>query len=324
MKLVAIDSETVDLLLARVSAHATSRDNRIGPSDEQAQTTTSAISESAAETSADPVRDVELDGVGSEARLEARVAEATPVESATKRVDGHDDGENSRSVHHRVSYPLSWEPEPVTKDLSAAFENAIETLKSIVKGPGQRFAVLAGSDVARDLVLRKLFHTVFTHEPGRYVDLFAYRYPEDESLEFPSALIIDGLDAVSLEDEEEQRAMLSDISRAFSSRVPFVAGVRRPPAESKSLLGGLKLTLGLGKLVKIEINEHSVHSHEVDLSFERLVDETIRWSKETFPGAGLQSLLGTVMDRYKTGDKKGAVATGSTAVAARITHLTKR
>lgn len=323
MKLVIVDSGTVDRLLARVLARATSRNHGTDLSGVKAPAAEAVISESPAETSADAVRDTELDEAESAARAGGKITKAAHAEGAMKHMDEPGAQKSLRSANDRIVYPVSWKPEPVTEDLPDALENTIETLKSILEGPDQKYAVLAGSDVARDLVLRKLFATVFLPQPGRYVDLFAYRYPEDESLEFPSALIIDGLDAVSLEDEEEQRAMLSDISRAFSSRIPFVVGVRIPPAESKSLPGGFKLTLGLGKLVRIETEEHSVHEDKIDRFFQHLVDETIRWSEEAFPGAGLQSLLSTVMDAYNTGNKGEAITKGSAAVASRISRLTK-
>jgi hypothetical protein len=316
MRLVLVNSGTVERLLASTAYD----DKEVRLSHVQSPAVASVPSVRLPESPAVVAGDIELDETAGEAPLVAEKTQVAADVGGGARMDELDDRDSGRSARDRVPYQASWKPHPVANDLSNTLLTALETLMSIVEGSEQRYAVVAGPDVARDLVLRKLFTTAPMYE-GRYVDLFAHRYPEDDSLEFPPSLIIDGLDAVSLENEEEQRAMLRDISRAFSSRIPFVAGVRTPPAESKLLPSGLKLTLGLGRLVEIDSENTSDQREKADRLFQSLVDETIRWSEDAFPGAGLQSLMGEVKYDYEGGNRREAIVKGCAAVAGRISRL---
>ena len=319
MRLVLVDSGTVDRLLAGI---AYDDDGEARLSQVHSPVVPSMPDRHLPEPPTMVGGDIEIEEAEEKAQLAAEGESVShDVEELTGRMDVFNDERSERSADDRVPYPKSWKPQPVSNDLSNVVLSALEALASIVEGCDQRYCVLVGPDAARNLVLRKLFSTIAPMGEGRYVDLLAHSYPDDESLEFPPALIIDGLDAVSLENEEEQRAILRDISRAFSSRVPFVAGVRVPPAESKSLPSGLKLTLGLGRLVKIDIEDSSLQREKVDRFFQNLVDETARWSEEMFPGAGLRSLLGEVKCDYEDGNRREAIVKGCAAVASRISRL---
>jgi hypothetical protein len=307
MRLVLVDAGTVDRLMA----------DALSPHEDEPlvreQTPSEILSEAMADVANGDIESTQAQSIDGRAKT---------IPSSTTVTYAGEPNDLDLSGSDRASYPASWNPTPVTEELSDALTGALQTLKSIVEGTAQRYAVLIGPDGPRDLVLRKLFTTVLVPEQSRFVNLVTHHYPEEEASEFPAALVIDGLDAVSLESEEEQQRMLSDISRAFSSRIPFVAGVRTPPAESTELPSGLKLSLGLAKLVRVEAEVPAILDDRIDQLFEDLVAETISWSEEAFPGAGLQSLLSTVRDTYKAGNKREAIANGSAAVASRISRLT--
>jgi hypothetical protein len=319
MKLVLVDTETAERLLTDATALGT----EMSVPEEQTLVGEAVASDQSAEGLLGAVGASEAEEAAHGAQIEAETAIPSSVLDGGTPYDERGEEIGQRSPENRVQYPVSWKPEEVTGDLSKALAEALSTLKSIVEGTDRRYAVLVGSDADRDVVLRMLFTTVLPSEDGRYVNLLAFRYPDDESSELPAALVIDGLDAVSYEDEEEHRALLRDISRAFSSRIPCVAGIRKPPTESKSLPSGLKLTLGLGTLVIVKTDEGFIHADRIEGILHNLIEETVQWSDTVFPGAGLRSLLSTVNDAYQAGSKAEAVAKGGTAVASRIARLTK-
>jgi len=121
--------------------------------------------------------------------------------------------------------------------------------------------------------------------------------------------------------EEEQEIILRDISKAYSRRVPLVVGLRSLPKESDSLSSGLKLTLGLGKILILEGEGTSEVPATLDVSFSELVEETIRWSDVAFPGAGLKPLLAAVKQVYDDGGRAEALAKARGAVSSRVSHL---
>ena len=59
----------------------------------------------------------------------------------------------------------------------------------------------------------------------------------------------------------------------------------------------------------------------MDVSFSKLLEETILSSEDAFPGAGLKPLLAAVKQVYDKGNRSEAIGKAGAAVSSRVSHL---
>jgi hypothetical protein len=221
----------------------------------------------------------------------------------------------------RMNRPAEWIPEKYNDSLSGGVATAFNDIKDIITGGGRRFIALLGPDGSRDVVLRNIYWNIWSEAGCAYVDLVQHEYPLTLGEKFPSVLIIDGMDHVADTESEEQARLLRDIGRAYSSSTPLIVGLSNTPKEVQSLSSGLKLTLGLARVVSIGDETGGDELSALDSVFSELVSDTTSWSENAFPGAGLESLMGAIQEAYQKGNRKEAVAKGCAAVARRLSHL---
>jgi len=221
----------------------------------------------------------------------------------------------------RLPRPQDWLPDQCTDTLPNGLRKAYNSIEEIITGDGRRFIALLGSDGSRDFVLRNIYWNNWSDEGGSYVDLVQHEYPLTLGEKFPSVIIIDGMDHVTDTDSEEQARLLRDIGRAYSSSTPLIVGLSSAPKEVESLSSGLKLTLGLARVVSISPDEVESKFAAFDAEFSELISKTTTWSENAFPGAGLGSLMGAIHEAYLKGNRKEALAKGCASVARRLNHL---
>jgi len=221
----------------------------------------------------------------------------------------------------RQNRPVEWIPEKHNDSLTGGVATAFIDIRDIITGGGRRFIALLGPDGARDVVLRNIYWNIWSDAGGAYVDLVQHEYPLTLGEKFPPILIIDGMDHVADTESEEQARLLRDIGRAYSSSTPLIVGLSNTPKEVQSLSSGLKLTLGLARVVYIGDETGGEELAALDSVFSELVSDTTSWSEAAFPGAGLESLMGAIQEAYQKGNRKEAVAKGCAAVARRLSHL---
>lgn len=217
--------------------------------------------------------------------------------------------------------PVGWRPSRFDDDLPDELDTYFRKLRQIVEGHGQKYVALVGSDGARDAILRKLFWECWSGDDCVYVDLVAWKYPDSLGDCFPVALVIDGIGRAEDDEEGEQIRLLQDIGTAYSSKVPLLVGIKRNPKETETLSGGLKLTLGLATIINADVSVSVSGNAPLEQIFTELVAETIQWSEEAFPGAGLKSLLDAVSVAFLQDSREEALSKGSAAVERRLSHL---
>ncbi|MBN1425805.1 hypothetical protein JXA88_14730 [Candidatus Fermentibacteria bacterium] len=230
-----------------------------------------------------------------------------------------------RMVRQRVDAPEDWQPDPVPGELPSVLEEAFNALQSVVESSQHVFLVVTGPDSARDLVLRKLRTVTWGDHEAFYLDLIAHHFPAEVDHQRRVPTILDGVDVAGI-DEEEERRLLRTISAAYAAKTPLVLGMRKSPKESQNLSGGLRLTLGLAKMVPIEVEEtaeRSASPPDFEQLFLALADETAAWSEAAFAGASLRPLLQAASRAYTRGSRQEALGKAATAVASRVSHLTE-
>lgn len=311
VRLILVDPQTIDALLDQTTPPAAPQEAPVAPAGAGASPQRPP---SAQAPEAVPDREIPP--------ATPRVAGPAPAAAPAAASPARSETVSPRMRGVRVEAPPDWHPDPVSSPLPPALEAASHALQDEIKAPGKTFIALVGPDGARDLILRRVCGETWQWDQILYLDLIAHLCPTDAPDGPVSATVLDGIDDLS-PDEDEERRVLRMVSAAYAAHVPLIVGMRKTPKDSPHLSRGMRLTLGLAKVIALDVEEAPEAARTTDAKalFRALVEETVAWSDAAFPGASLRPLLEATARAYERGNRAEAVAKAATSMASRLAHL---